>query len=157
MDETLRHAIYDVSLDLVDAIDIELSSAALHVALLPRARAATKTVLLSFHDFNATPSLDALRAVAARAFAAGADIAKVATTARHLADVQTVLALTLELRDRGVATLAMGAVGALSRVFFPAAGSLLTYGCVGTPTAPGQLPIDELAELVRRFYPSSAG
>jgi 3-dehydroquinate dehydratase len=42
----------------------------------------------------------------------------------------------------------------LSRVLFPAAGSLLTYGHVGRPTAPGQLPLGELAALVRRFYPS---
>jgi 3-dehydroquinate dehydratase-1 len=48
----------------------------------------------------------------------------------------------------------MGEAGTLSRVFFPAAGSLLTYGHVGRPTAPGQLGRAELSALVRRFYPA---
>ena len=35
-----------------------------------------------------------------------------------------------------------------------AAGSLLTYGHVGRPTAPGQLGVAELAAELRRLYPS---
>jgi 3-dehydroquinate dehydratase len=50
-------------------------------------------------------------------------------------------------------TLAMGPVGALSRVFFGVAGSLLTYASVGRPTGPGQLELVELSALVRRFFP----
>jgi len=49
--------------------------------------------------------------------------------------------------------MAMGPVGALSRLFYPAAGSLLTYSSVGEPTAPGQIPLRELALLLTRFYP----
>jgi 3-dehydroquinate dehydratase I len=156
MGEPLRQSIYGASLPLVDAIDVELASTALRTQLVPRAHDAGKAVLLSHHDFAGTPPLATLRALATAAFAAGADIAKLATTAHTLDDVQRLLTATLELREHGIATLAMGAVGTLSRVFFGAAGSLLTYGCVGAPTAPGQLPIAELATLVRRFFPPAA-
>src|SRR5205809_1091120 len=51
-------------------------------------------------------------------------------------------------------TLATGPAGPLSRVVLPAAGSLLTYGDVGRPTAPsGQLSLAELAALLRRLLP----
>lgn len=153
--DAVRAKIYREGLALVDGIDIELSSEQLRTDLVPQARTAGKTIVLSFHDFQATPPPATLRDIATRALDAGADVAKLATTARSLDDVQSLLALTLEFRERGIATLAMGAVGALSRVFFSAAGSLLTYGSVGAPTAPGQLPIRELAGLVRRFFPTA--
>ena len=50
-----------------------------------------------------------------------------------------------------VVTLAMGPMGPLSRLVLPAAGSLLTYGHVGAPTAAGQLPVRELAALLARL------
>ena len=153
MPEPVRAAIYLAGLPLVDAIDIELSSTALRDDLLPRARATGTTALLSFHDFQATPSAAILHDIVTRAGGCGADITKIATTANTMDDVRTLLALTLECRDRGVATLAMGLIGSLSRLLFPAAGSLLTYASVGAATAPGQLPVAELAPLLRRFYP----
>lgn len=156
MPEATRAEIYEAALPLVDAIDVELSSVELYRALIPKARAAGKTVILSFHDFRGTPNRTALRERAERALHAGAHIAKLATTAHTLDDVRVLLEITLALRERGVVTLAMGELGTLSRVFFPAAGSLLTYGSVGAPTAPGQLPVDELSALLRRFFPAAS-
>lgn len=153
MPDATRAAIYDAGLPLVEAVDVELSSVELYRALIPQVRAAGKTAILSFHDFRGTPNRTALRERAERALHAGAHIAKLATTAHTLDDVRVLLEITLALRERGVVTLAMGELGTLSRVFFPAAGSLLTYGSVGVPTAPGQLPVDELSQLLRRFFP----
>ena len=48
----------------------------------------------------------------------------------------------------------MGGLGAISRLVFPIAGSLLTYAHVGRPTAPGQLTVAELRPLLDRFYPA---
>src|SRR5438034_1395023 len=67
---------------------------------------------------------------------------------------RVLLEVTLAARARGIVTLATGPAGPLSRVVLPAAGSLLTYGHVGHPTAPsGQLPATELAALLRRLLP----
>jgi len=118
----------------------------------PAARAAGRTVILSAHALDATPPRDALLALVDRAAALGADVTKLAAHARHLDDVRTLLEVTLAARARGVVTLAMGPWGALSRIVLPAAGSLLTYGSVGRPTAPGQLPVAELRALLDRLY-----
>ncbi len=153
MPEALRTSIYRAGLPLVDAVDVEIASAALAAEVVPAARAAGRLVILSAHDFDGTPALDALRALVGRAVAMGADVTKLATVAHAPADVHTLLQVTLDARDRGIATLGMGPLGPLTRVVLPAAGSLLTFGAAGRPTAPGQLPLDELAVLIRRLYP----
>src|SRR5437773_930316 len=83
-----------------------------------------------------------------------ADVTKLVTHARDLDDLRVLLEVTLVARARGIVTLATGPAGPLSRLLLPAAGSLLTYGHVGRPTAPsGQLPLAELAALLRRLLP----
>ena len=148
-----RSALYQAGLPHADAIDVEIAAAPLVAALVPRARAAGRTVLLSAHFLDATPPLATLTGLVERARGLGADLPKLAAHARDLDDVRTLLEATLAARAGGVVTMAMGTVGALSRVFFPAAGSLLSYGAVGRPTAPGQLTVTELRALVDRFYP----
>src|SRR5436189_75771 len=84
----------------------------------------------------------------------GADLTKIAALAGDAEELRRLLAVTLAARDHHVVTLAMGPMGPLSRLVLPAAGSLLTYGHVGRPTAPGQLGVAELAAELRRLYPS---
>jgi 3-dehydroquinate dehydratase-1 len=47
-----------------------------------------------------------------------------------------------------VCTISMGATGKHSRIIAPVYGSVMTYGYVDTPTAPGQLRIDELKNVL---------
>ncbi len=155
IDEALRRALYTAGLPFADALDVEIASTALVAELVPQARAAGKTVILSAHALEGTPGTEELLALADRGEAMGADVVKLATHARGLDDLRTLLAVTLARRAHGIATLAMGPAGPLSRLVLPAAGSLLTYGHVGRPTAPsGQPSVAELAELVRRLFPS---
>lgn len=154
MSDERRAAIYDAGLPHVQAIDVEIASTTLIDAIVPRARAARLPVVLSAHDFTATPSAAALLDTVERAFDAGADVAKIATHAATASDLAALLACTIAARERGVATLGMGPWGPLSRVVLPAAGSLFTFGAAGTATAPGQLPVAELAALLRRLVPS---
>jgi len=153
MPERHRRAIYEAGLDLVDAIDVEIASTELAAALVPAARRAGRTIVLSTHDFAATPARTTLLASVERAFEAGADCAKVATHAPSLADLQVLIDVTRGVAPRPIATLAMGPMGPLSRFVLAAAGSLLTYASVGAPTAPGQMPLAELSALVRRLFP----
>jgi 3-dehydroquinate dehydratase I len=154
MPETLRAAVYERGLPLVHAIDVETTSRALVDAIAPRARAGGVRMILSTHDFTGTPARDALVERLDAAFAAGADVAKLATHAASLADLQTLLDATRARAARPVVTLAMGPMGPLSRLVLGAAGSLLTYASVGTPTAPGQMPLTELATLLARLFPA---
>jgi 3-dehydroquinate dehydratase-1 len=154
MPEERRQAIYEAGLPLADAIDVEIASTALVRALVPAARRAGRTIVLSTHDFSTTPARAELLARIARAFDAGADIAKVATHAATLAELQVLIDVTRGVAPAPLATLAMGPCGPLSRFVLAAAGSLLTYASVGAPTAPGQVALGELAPLIARLFPA---
>jgi 3-dehydroquinate dehydratase-1 len=154
LDEARRRDLYLAGLPHADAIDIEIASKALVAEVVPKARAAGCTVILSAHTLDRTPPAAALLALVDRAEALGADVTKLAAHARDLDDLRTLLDVTLAARRRAIVTLALGPAGPLSRVVLPAAGSLLTYGHVGRATAPGQLPLEELAGLLRRLLPA---
>ena len=47
-----------------------------------------------------------------------------------------------------VCTIAMGDLGRHSRVIAPIYGSVMTYGYMDAPTAPGQLRVDELKYMI---------
>ena len=130
------------------------NAAALAAELVPPARAAHKTIILSAHALHSTPPAAALLGLVDRAGALGADVTKLVTHASDLGDLRVLLEVTLVARAHGIVTLATGPAGPLSRLFLPAAGSLLTYAHVGRPTAPsGQLPLAELASLLHRLLP----
>jgi len=153
MDEADRRALYLAGLPHADALDVEIASSALAAELAPRARAAAKPIMLSAHALDTTPPAAALFQLVDRGEALGADLTKIATHAHDLADLRTLLEVTMVARGRSIVTLAMGQMGPLSRLVLPAAGSLLTYGHVGRPTAPsGQLAVAELAPLLRRLF-----
>jgi 3-dehydroquinate dehydratase-1 len=152
--EERRRELYDAGLAHAHAIDVEIASAEALAALVQRARADGRVVILSAHFQDGTPPLGTLLGLVARADALGAHLTKLVTTATSMADVRRLLEATLAARPRPVATFAMGPLGVGSRVAFGLAGSLLTYGCVGRPTAPGQLPVHELRVWLDRLYPS---
>jgi len=107
------------------------------------------TCLLSFHDFEKTPPLDALRQVVQKELKAGADICKVVTSARSFEDNLSMLQLIRDFRGTKVVAFAMGPEGMASRVLAPLAGAYFTYGAVqkGRESAPGQIPVVDMLKL----------
>ena len=154
MGEPERQALYEAGLPHADAIDVEIASAESMATLVRRARDTGRLVILSAHFTEGTPPIGTLLGLVARAEALGAQVTKLVTTATSLGDVRRLLEATLAAEPRPVASFAMGPLGVGSRVAFGMAGSLLTYGCVGRPTAPGQLAVAELRALLDRFYPN---
>ena len=152
--EKERAALFEDILPAVDAIDIELSSSSILTRVVDAARAAKKPVVVSYHNFESTPSLDALDSIANRARASGADIVKVAALTASPEDVQTLVQFTLRHREKGVVAIGMGDTGMATRIFFPLLGSLFTFASFGEGTAAGQLSLEETARLLQTFYPS---
>jgi 3-dehydroquinate dehydratase I len=151
--EKERLQLFSAMASKVDAIDVELNSD-IRDDVVSVVRSAGKLAVVSFHDFAATPPLDALVEHVDEAVKVGAHIVKIATHARGDADVQTLARLLLLKRSENLIVIAMGSHGTKSRVFFPALGSLITFASVGVSTAPGQLELDEMVENLRFFYPS---
>lgn len=134
-------------LPLADAVDIELCARE-RDAVVKKAKSAGKTVIISTHDFQGTPELDVMMGVIRESFEAGADIAKLAVMPRSLTDVLRLLEATLSSKG-AVCAIAMGGMGRHSRVIAPIYGSVMTYGYVDAPIAPGQFRVDELKYMLQ--------
>jgi 3-dehydroquinate dehydratase-1 len=134
-------------LPLADAVDIELC-AQKRDAVVKKIKTEGKTVIISTHDFQNTPEPDAMAGIIKESFEAGADIAKLAVMPQTLLDVLHLLEVTLRSNGK-VCTIAMGNIGRHSRVVAPIYGSVMTYGYVDKPTAPGQLRVDELKAILK--------
>lgn len=134
-------------LPMADAVDIELCAKDRDI-VVKKAGDIGKTVIISTHDFQRTPVNDVMKGIISDSFAKGADIAKLAVMPNSLEDVLRLFDVTLHAKG-AVCTIAMGETGRHSRVITPVYGSVMTYGYVEKPTAPGQLRVDELKQLLK--------
>lgn len=151
--EVQRLALFKVVAPEVDGIDIELSSRQILGEVVETARASGKTVIVSYHNFEHTPPYSELEDIAQAAKASGADIVKIATQCVDKGDMESLARFTLSNAEMNLVMIAMGSLGSLSRICFPAFGSLITYTFLGIPTAPGQLHFDDTLHYLRLFYP----
>ena len=137
----------------VEAIDVELTTVERGDAdgLLEAAAAADVDVVVSTHDFEATPSREELESRLRRADEYG-DVAKVATAAHDEDDTLALLSVTRSLTKRGVpvATMGMGEAGRHTRVVAPLYGSKIGYAPVDpdSATAPGQYDLSTMRALI---------
>ena len=136
-----------------ELIDFEMSASSEHISRVrAAARASGTRLVLSFHDFRATPDVAAIYGKFERAHALGGDVAKVAVMPNDPGDVLALLEATfkahqsLELPLIGIS---MGALGIASRVLGWMFGSAVTFAEGEGSSAPGQLPIDELRSALR--------
>lgn len=132
----------------VDLVDFEMSNDAAQVRQVRQfSQAHGVRLMLSFHDFHATPELDVLNRRFLQAQQLGADIAKVAVMPRRLEDVLTLLSATLQASQQltiPLVSMSMGGYGSLTRLFGWAFGSAMTFAIGAGSSAPGQVPIEDL-------------
>lgn len=138
-----RAGIFNQLMPMADYIDVELRAKNIDelIALTEGSEAHT---IISYHDFEKTPPVREMIDILAHCHEKG-DIAKLAVTPRDLEDVLGLFEATLGAK-RPVCTIAMGEIGAHSRIVAPLYGSLLTYGYVKKPVAPGQMRVDKIIE-----------
>lgn len=132
---------------IADAVDIELCAEKRDV-IVNEARRMGKKVIISIHDFLNTPDSVVMAGFIRESFNAGADIAKLAVMPHSLDDVLHLLDVTLH-SSGPVCTIAMGEIGKHSRIMALLYGSVMTYGYVDIPVAPGQLRVDELKYMLK--------
>ena len=137
-------------------VDLELrADKALRQRLLAAKRSSATRLILSWHDFRATPGAEELTGLLQRMRAAGADIGKIVTTAETTGDVLRVLALLEEAHRIGfpLSAFCMGKVGRISRVATIYLGGEMTYVAAAEDqaTAPGQLSAARMNQLCALF------
>jgi 3-dehydroquinate dehydratase type I len=108
-------------------------------------------VIISYHNFKNTPSLNVLNRIVKNCFKYGADIAKVVTTAKTNIDNSRIFAL-YNYPGRIVA-FCMGCLGKVTRIVAPFMGSEFTYASMdeGKATAPGQIRYSDMKEIIQKL------
>jgi 3-dehydroquinate dehydratase I len=148
-DDKSRLYVIREGLQHLAGVDVEFKSD-LMPQVCAEAKALKKAVIVSFHDFQKTPSFDELKGIATKAAKHGT-IVKISAMVKSNDDIAILEKLLGGGLDVPLCVIGMGAFGTKTRITFPAAGSCLTYGYLDTPAAPGQLSAEMLSEQVRSF------
>lgn len=136
----------------VDAIDLELARGPVLAELAAQAVDAGVRVVVSQHHVSDTPPAARIVEQLGRMAQAGADIVKIAVTARSPQDVLELLTATTRASAElpvPVVTMAMGPAGLVSRLCGEVFGSAVTFGAVDRASAPGQIDIGRLRDVVQ--------
>ena len=154
LSQSKREALLKGALSWASALDIELRSARPLAPVIAGAHQQGRTLILSHHDFDATPTLPMLKKLASKAAAHGADLFKVATLLRDRRDLQRLVDLQLSRTEVPVIAMGMGAAGRFSRIVLAGFGTSLCYGWLGSPQVAGQWPALELRGILGEVLPA---
>jgi len=150
-DERKRLSVLQEAIDLgSDYVDVELATERSLLRGLIRDKGRTQ-VILSFHNFQRTPSLKELQKLCGRMIRLEADVIKIVPFARAWEDNLTILSLIPYARERRqkIVAFCMGEKGKISRVFSPFLGAAWTYASLNRSraSASGQLTVGEMREI----------
>ncbi|MEG3113447.1 type I 3-dehydroquinate dehydratase [Pantoea sp. T14] len=139
-----------------DMVDIEMRIGEQPIQkLVAESRQQKVAVILSYHDFNATPSNEEMLQRLEWQAAHGADVLKIAVMPKTPEDVNRLTSVTWQMRqhsDKPLLTMAMGGKGTISRIAGEVYGSNLTFGNLGQASAPGQLDVNVLYQTLKALH-----
>lgn len=141
---------------LADLIDVEVfQDPEVKVDLIHRIHKEQALVVASSHDFEKTDEKEMLLARFHEMDKTGADILKMAVMPKGFEDVAAIMEVTAKMKsecEKPLVSMAMGSIGAISRISGENFGSSITFGTVGAPSAPGQFPIGELRSMLQALH-----
>ena len=146
-----RRKFFEEFLPCAALVDVELRSTVVMRDVIAAAKDRGIGVVVSDHHFHRTPTLAQMRERRKRAFAAGADIFKLACLADTAGSVARLMEFLSVDQGHPLAVMGMGKLGQVSRLVLACAGSILNYGYLDKPNAPGQWEARELKGLLRRL------
>lgn len=141
----------------VDLVDVEIFTGDEIVKeIIEAVHAAGVKVVASNHDFDKTPDKDDIVERLCKMQELGADIPKIAVMPQNKKDVLTLLAATEEMyskhADRPIITMSMAGTGVISRLCGEVFGSALTFGAAKKASAPGQMGVEDLAQVLSLLH-----
>ena len=128
--------------DIVDYVDVELQTNDEYIELIKNTGV---TTIVSYHDFEKTPSLDEITYIVEKEHELG-DIAKVAFMPQDLDDTLTILAILSHFKD--TIAISMGDLGSYTRIMASKFDSPITFAAGTDVTAPGQIDIETMKALL---------
>jgi 3-dehydroquinate dehydratase-1 len=138
---------------LVDLVDVEAFTGDEIVKdIIESAHLNGVKVVVSNHDFDKTPPKEVIISRLRKMQDLGADITKIAVMPNSKFDVlelmEATLIMTEQYADRPIITMSMSGTGVISRLTGEMFGSALTFGAAKTASAPGQITVNELYEVL---------
>lgn len=112
-------------------------------------------VVGSYHNFDRTPEDTELAGRMRIIDESGVDIPKMAVMPADRMDVMRLMMFTLQMTEqinKPLITISMSRIGSISRVSGEAFGSAVTFGSIGQESAPGQLPVNKLEEILDMIH-----
>lgn len=133
--------------------DVEIEASQDHLEYIKAYAVANSCkLIISYHNFTGTPSLDELCQIRTLCERKGADVVKIVTTAHSTEDATRVLSLYNIRKDGPTIPLiafAMGEAGRFTRLSCLNLGAPFTYCSIdGAETAPGQYSADEAEQIL---------
>ena len=151
----LNQAIIKTS--MADLIDVELFTGNVVVKeIVELAHDYDVKVVMSNHDFDKTPSKEEIIERLCKMQELDADLPKIAVMPKKTEDVLTLLMATNEMvtkyADRPIITMSMSNIGMISRLAGEVFGSAVTFGAAKVASAPGQIPVEKLYEILHIMH-----
>ena len=141
-----------------DMIDLEFFEATRPEKEIRRFQRMGVRIIASHHDFDGTPDERILHMLMDQMQQGGADVAKLAVMPNSVDDVVRLLKLTNDTRQKyptlPVVTMSMGGLGVISRLSGEVFGSCITFGADGAVSAPGQMQMEKLADILDALHAS---
>lgn len=129
-------------------LDVEIANFEALSSTLKSVQKSGTQLILSYHNFEKTESIEFLKEKYQQAVSYGADITKFALMHQGIDDITTCSAFMRSV-DTPLSMMGMGNLAPVSRILYSQLGSVLNYGYVGNaPTAPGQWSAAQLKAAI---------
>ena len=142
-----------------DMFDVEFFTFEKPERLIKKLQERGAMVISSHHDFDETPRQEVMHTILSQMREGDADLLKLAVMPKTMSDVLSLLKVTVDFHeedpDLPLVTMSMGRLGMMSRISGEMTGSCITFATVGKSSAPGQIPWEEMKQilsLVHRYY-----
>lgn len=143
----------------VDFIDLEFFEVEKPMRRIKDLQSKGIRVIASHHDFEGTPVPEVMKMLLERMCAGGADLVKLAVMPHSRKDVLSLLEVTSDFfcayPDTPVITMSMGGMGNISRLCGENFGSCVTFGAHKRASAPGQMEMNALADILDTIHKSN--
>ena len=144
---------------MADLIDVELFTGDREVSeIVNFAHENEVKVVMSNHDFDKTPAKEEIVKRLCKMQEFGADLPKIAVMPQTTSDVLTLLCATDEMvtkyADRPIITMSMAGLGVISSIAGETYGSALSFGAAKVASAPGQVSVKELNNVLKLMHES---
>ncbi len=142
-----------------DLMDVEAASCVQPKEIIAHIQREGVYVIASHHDFDRTPPVEEMTECLVNMASEGADFAKLAVMPQTAADVLYLAEATCRAKECGtpLITMSMGSLGAITRVLGELYGSCVTFAAVGETSAPGQMPMAQVAATLDALHAVCAG